>query len=58
MDILYAGVAKLVDAVDSKSTLSNKVLVRVRSPAFDRTNALKREFVRFFHFLTLCFSAG
>ncbi len=29
----YAGVAKLVDAVDSKSTPSNRVLVRVRSPA-------------------------
>lgn len=30
---MNAGVAKLVDAVDSKSTCSNIVLVRVRSPA-------------------------
>ncbi len=33
MSFMDAGVAKLVDAVDSKSTLSNKVLVRVRSSA-------------------------
>jgi hypothetical protein len=31
--ILYADVAKLVDAVDSKSTSSNRMLVRVRSSA-------------------------
>ena len=37
--LFYAGVAKLVDAVDSKSTLSNKMLVRVRSPAINRMNA-------------------
>lgn len=36
--VSYAGVAKLVDAVDSKSTSSNRVLVRVRSPAINRTN--------------------
>lgn len=43
----------MVDAVDSKSTPSNGVLVRVRSSAFHRTNSFQRGFIRFFHFLTL-----
>lgn len=47
-----ADVAELVDAVDSKSSSSNRVLVRFQSSALRRTKSLKRGFIRFFHFLT------
>lgn len=39
----------MVDAVDSKSTLGNQVLVRVRPSAQYRTFCQKRPDVRFFY---------
>lgn len=43
---VFADVAELVDAVDSKSTSSNRVLVRVQSSAKD-----ERRFQRLFFFV-------
>lgn len=45
----------MVDAVDSKSTFGNKVPVRVRPTARNRTGSLQREPVRFFYTPSLCF---
>jgi hypothetical protein len=44
-------VAKLVDAVDSKSSSSNRVLVRVRSPA--KTKRKSREAFSLFFYLLI-----
>ena len=38
----------MVDAVDSKSTLGNQVLVRVRPSAISRMFCQKRQFIRLF----------
>ena len=52
--LFHAGVAKLVDAVDSKSTSSNRVLVRVRSPATMKKGAIASSFYSGVHFACCC----